>query len=88
MLYRSDAWGVTLRLHPVSQNPECLLAGRLAKYESWSVVGIGSGSEGMGRGVKSPMTYFSVLRVSSKAVSVSCMRRLMEVGDPGVAASA
>lgn len=43
VLYRSDAWGLTLRLHPVSQNPECWSAGRLAKYESWSIVGIGSG---------------------------------------------
>lgn len=40
----------------MSQNPECLFVGRLAKYESWSVVGIGSGSEGMGRGAESPMT--------------------------------
>ena len=43
------------------------------------------GAEG---GAKSPMTYVDVLSDSSKALSVICMRRPRDVGDPGVAASA
>ena len=34
------------------------------------------------------MTYVDVLRDSSKADSVICIRRPIDVGDPGVAASA
>ena len=46
------------------------------------------GWRGAGEGAKSPMTYVDVLRDSSKADSVICMRRPIDVGDPGVAASA
>ena len=43
---------------------------------------------GAGGGAKSPMTYVDVLRDLSKADSVICIRRPIDVGDPGVAASA
>ena len=46
------------------------------------------GRGGAGGGAKSPMTYMDVLRDSSKADSVICIRRPIDVGDPGVAASA
>jgi hypothetical protein len=52
---------VTLRLHPVSQNPvEVVIGGRRKKNESGgSLVGEAGG------GADSPMTYVDDLRVSS-----------------------